>query len=235
MIGENKETGNQDGNILSNKNKEETMKKIFIYYSLTGNGDLIAQTLKEKKYEIRKVKTKFRYPKTQLLKILIGGYRATFNKQDKLVNFDKNIEEFDEIVIGSPIWNDRLSAPINGVLSKINLKGKKTTFILYSGTGKAKKAEEQIKKICDAKIIHIKDPIIFKEELKKLNDKKEETEQTKEIKKSTEKKNEIKDHKKTDNKKVEIKKEEKKSTDKKAEQKEPKKKINKKVEDKKSQ
>lgn len=32
------------------------MKKLFIYYSLTGNGDEVAKTLKEKGYEIRKVK-----------------------------------------------------------------------------------------------------------------------------------------------------------------------------------
>ena len=30
------------------------MKKTFIYYSLTGNGDVIADNLKKKGYEIRK-------------------------------------------------------------------------------------------------------------------------------------------------------------------------------------
>ena len=39
------------------------MKKIFIYSSFTGNGDLIAEKMKEKGYEIRKVTEKKKFPK----------------------------------------------------------------------------------------------------------------------------------------------------------------------------
>ena len=33
------------------------MKKVFIYYSHTGNGDFVADILKEKEFEIRKIDT----------------------------------------------------------------------------------------------------------------------------------------------------------------------------------
>ena len=92
------------------------MKKIFIYYSMYGNGDLISDIYKEKGYEIRKVNSKVNYPKKMFPLMMIGGFKALFKIKDKLVDFDNNIDNYDEIVIGTPIWFDRVSAPINSVL-----------------------------------------------------------------------------------------------------------------------
>lgn len=145
------------------------MKKLFIYYSLTGNGDIVADYLKDKGYDIRKVETKEELPKNNILRILAGGYKAMISYKDKLINFDNSIENYDEIVIGSPIWNSRLSSPINSVLDSINLGSKKLTFILYSGSGKESKAMELIKnKYPNSNIINIKEPKKNREELKKI-------------------------------------------------------------------
>lgn len=145
------------------------MKKIFIYYSLTGNGDVVASYLKENNYEIRKIETMEVLPNNFILRILTGGYKAMINYEDELVDFDDNIEEYDEVIIGSPVWNSRLSSPVNTVLKKLDLKDKKLTFILYSGSGVSKKATDLInKKYENAKIINIKEPKTNKEELKKV-------------------------------------------------------------------
>ena len=134
------------------------MKKIFIYYSLTGNGDIIANYFKNKNIDIRKVVTKEPLPKNFILSIITGGFKASINYCDKLDNFDNNIDNYDEIIIGSPIWNNRLSCPINSVFKELDLNNKKVIFILYSGSGKGLKAEEKIKKLYNnAKVIHIKD------------------------------------------------------------------------------
>lgn len=146
------------------------MKKLFIYYSLSNNGDLVADYLKEKGYEIRKIIPKYKYPKSMILRIIIGGYKATFNKKDKLIDFDTNINKYDKIVIGSPIWNDRLCAPINGVLSQIDLNNKNIKFILYSRSGKANKAKEKIKDLYKANSIILKEPKTNKKELEKIKD-----------------------------------------------------------------
>ena len=95
------------------------MKKIFIYYSLTGNGDVVASYLKDSNYDIRKVETKEVLPNNYILRILTGGYKAMINYEDELLNFNSNIEEYDEVMIGSPIWNSRLSSPINTILKKL--------------------------------------------------------------------------------------------------------------------
>ena len=144
------------------------MKKLFIYYSLTNNGDIVADQLKNNGYEIRKVITKYKYPKSMFLRILIGGYKATVNKKDKLVDFDTNISNYDKIVIGSPIWNDRLCPPINSVINQLDLKDKKIDFILYSASGKASKAKEKIKNLYGIDAIILKEPKKDEDELKKL-------------------------------------------------------------------
>ena len=144
------------------------MKNLFIYYSLTGNGDVVADVFKNNGYDIRKVITKDKYPNNRYLQIIIGGYKATFNKRDKLLDFDTDISNYDKIVIGSPVWNDRLSAPINEVINLLNLENKDLSFILYSGSGKAEHAKEKIKDLYGVDTIVLKEPKIYKDELEKI-------------------------------------------------------------------
>lgn len=144
------------------------MKKIFIYYSLTNNGDVVADVFKEKGYEIRKVVTKKKYPNNKFLMIMAGGYKATFNKKDKLLEFDSDISNYNKVVIGSPIWNDRLSAPINSVISLLDLKNKDLSFVFYSASGKGDHAKEKVKDLFGADSIILKEPKVNRDELKKL-------------------------------------------------------------------
>ena len=145
------------------------MKKIFIYYSLTGNGDIVAEFLKNKNVDIRKVKAIDKMPKNFLLRILTGGFLAGINYKAKLVNFDNNINDYDEIIIGSPIWNGKLSCPINSVIDKLDFNNKNITFILYSGSGTSPKATEKIKELYPtAKIINIKEPKTNKQVLAEI-------------------------------------------------------------------
>ena len=145
------------------------MKKLFIYYSLTGNGDIVADYLKKSNVEIRKVKAIDKMPKSYYGQILTGGFLATINYKAKLIDFNNNVSNYDEIIIGSPIWNDRLSCPINSVLNIINFDGKKVSFILYSGSGKAKNAIKKIKEMySDANVIILKNPKKFMNELDKI-------------------------------------------------------------------
>ena len=144
------------------------MKKLFIYYSFTGNGDLIAKKL-EKTCDIRKVKPKKELPKSFFLQMMVGGYKAMTNYKDKLIDFDNNIDNYDEIIIGSPIWNDRLSTPIATALDYLDLNNKKVTFVLYSGSGHANTAVEFIKNnYKNARIIELQQPIKNEKELDKL-------------------------------------------------------------------
>ena len=145
------------------------MKKLFVYYSYTGNGEYVAEYLKTKGYDVREAIRKKKLPKSFFWGVMTGGFLAGIKHKDKLVDFDENIEEYDEIVIGSPIWNGRFSTPINTVLSKLNLKDKKVTFLFYSGSGEGEKAVKRVKKeYPEARIFILKEPKKHPEELSKI-------------------------------------------------------------------
>lgn len=135
------------------------MSKLFIYYTLSGNGDFAAECLKDNGFAIRKVETAKKPPKSCFFQILQGGFNAGRRYCEPLKPYDTDVSAFDEVVVGSPVWNGRLSCPVNTVLRDVDFAGRKVTFVLYSGSGEAKKAEEQIKKrLPDAAILHVKEP-----------------------------------------------------------------------------
>ena len=147
------------------------MKKIFIYFSLTGNGDFLANRLKPEGFEIRKVEEKKKAPKKFFFRVLSGGFRAGLNLKGKLIDYNNNIEEYDEVVIGSPVWNGRFPPAINSVLAQTNFADKKLTFLFYSGSGDVPKVTKKIYKLYkDAQVLVLKEPKSHKAELEKIKD-----------------------------------------------------------------
>ena len=145
------------------------MKKLFIYYSLSGNGDAVAKYLEEKDYEVRKVESKLKLSKNLFLSMMKGGFLAFVGAKPKLIGFDCDIEGYDDIYIGSPIWNGRLAAPANSILRELDLARKNVTFILYSGSGSGAKALKKINKnYPNSKVIFLKEPKKYPDELQKL-------------------------------------------------------------------
>ncbi len=143
------------------------MKKLFLYYSSTGNGDFVASFLKEKGYEIRKIETKKKLPKVFFFAMMSGGFQAGIGKKAQLLDFDRNLEGFDEILIGSPIWNGRTTPALNALLAELPLEGKPISFLFYSGSGEGKHAEKKIKVLFpNARIAFLKQPKKYPDELK---------------------------------------------------------------------
>jgi len=147
------------------------MKKLFIYFSLTGNGDLVADCLKEKGFEIRKVEMKKRLPKSFFFCVLTGGFLAGLGVKSKLKEYDRSIDGYDEIVVGSPIWNGRFSSPLNRLLKDIDFKGKNIKFLFTAGSGEGKHALKKANRLYpEAECIFLKEPKKHKEELGKIPD-----------------------------------------------------------------
>lgn len=146
------------------------MKRLFVYYSLTGNGDEAAKRMKEKGFDIRKVVEKKKMPKSFFWKMMAGGFRAGINAKGRLVEFDDDISSYDEIIIGSPIWNGRFPPAINGALDRLDLRGKKVSFLLYSGSGEGKHALKKIKRLFpDSKALFLREPKKYPEQFDKLD------------------------------------------------------------------
>ena len=155
-------------NYLASKKRD--MKKLFLYCSYTGNGDIVAETFKNKGYDIRKFETKKGLPKSFFWSMMVGGFQAGMNKKAKLKPFDQDISMYDEIVIGSPIWNARFSPALNGLLATLDFSMKKLSFVFCSGSGEGQKAVERLQKeYPDAIYTFLKEPKKYPEELKKLD------------------------------------------------------------------
>ena len=147
------------------------MKKLFFYYSLSGNGDAVAEKLRTQGFDLRRVEPAKQPPKKFFLQILQCGFNAGRKYCEPLKSYDSDVSAYDTVVIGSPIWNGRLCCPINTVLKETNLKGKNVAFVLYSGSGEASKAETQIRSaVPDAQIIHVREPKKNPAELSKLSE-----------------------------------------------------------------
>ena len=123
------------------------MNKYFIYYSATGNGDMIAEKLKDKGYTPVKIEMVKPIGKMNFFKILKYGGQAMSNKKAKIMPVDLHLENDDKVIIGSPIWNDRLSTPINTILAMYDFNKDTTMFILYPAGNGTKKSLIQIEKI----------------------------------------------------------------------------------------
>ncbi len=121
--------------------------KYFIYFSATGNGDFLAECLKTKLYTPIKVEMAKPIGKMSFFKILRYGGKAMVNQKAKIKEIDLSLEKDDEVIIGSPIWNDRLSTPINAVLAKFDFNKETTEFVLYPAGSGTKKSLKQLKKL----------------------------------------------------------------------------------------
>lgn len=147
------------------------MKKLFLYYSHTGNGDIVSKEFEKAGFEIRKVSEKKKMPKSFFWSMMVGGFRAGLGLKGKLVNYNSDVSSFDKIVIGSPIWNGKIPPTINAVLKETNFEGKDLSFVFYSGSGEGKKAEARVKKeFPSAKIIFLKEPKKYNDELKRIKE-----------------------------------------------------------------
>ena len=137
------------------------MSKYFVYYSATGNGDFLAELFKEKGYTPVKVEMVKPIGKMSFFKILSYGGKAMFKQKAKIKDINLELKEDDKVIIGSPIWNDRLSTPINAVLAKFDFNKNTTEFILYPAGENTKKSLKQIKKLG-----FVKDPAVLSYPLK---------------------------------------------------------------------
>ena len=145
------------------------MKKLLIYYSLSGNGDFVAEQYKEQGYDIRKVETVKGLPKVFFFAMLSGGFQAGINKKAKLKEFDYDISTYDEVVIGSPIWNGRFAPAINTILANLKINNQKLSFVFYAGSGEGKKALKRLQKeYPHSSYVFLKQPKQYIEELNKL-------------------------------------------------------------------
>ena len=119
------------------------MKRLVVYYSLSGNtkeaAEKIASALNGDLLRLETVKD---MPRNFVSQIIVGGGQVMMKYVPKLKPYDKDIISYDEIILGSPIWNSKIVPAINAFL-----EDKKVTALFFlSGGGEVKKGLEALTK-----------------------------------------------------------------------------------------
>jgi flavodoxin len=101
------------------------MKTLVAFYSLDGNTRYIAETIaKQLHADLLEIKPKKEYPSQGFMKYFLGGKSAIFKECPKLTNQNINLSDYQNIIIGTPIWAGSYSAPINSFIKQNKIKNK---------------------------------------------------------------------------------------------------------------
>ncbi len=123
------------------------MKRIIVYYSLSGNTEEVVKAIAEKlDCETLKIDTVKAMPKSFAARILVGGGQVAMNMIPEIKSIDKDLSVYDEIFIGTPIWNSKGVPAINAFLKDDNICRKVTGLIMTSGGGNIEKCVTALEK-----------------------------------------------------------------------------------------
>ena len=114
------------------------MKKVVVFYSLTGNTRTVAKTiakeLKADLCEVEEVKKRNRF-----IAYFTGSFAASKDKCSEIKPLALNIHDYDLILLGSPIWAGKPVPAINAFISNTDFKHKKViVFFTMGGSGYVK-------------------------------------------------------------------------------------------------
>ena len=125
------------------------MKKLVVYYSLTGNTKFIAEIIAEATgADILELKTEKELLKKEgFMRYFWGGKKVMMREKPVLVPFDKNPKEYDVLFVGTPIWALNYAPPLRSFFSQVKLANKKIALFCASGGDKQKTFENMKKEL----------------------------------------------------------------------------------------
>ena len=102
-----------------------TGKTIIVYYSLEGHSKTVADAIKnEFGYDVLELKPQKEIKAKGFGKFFFGGKQAMFGEEIELKSYDININNYDNIIIGTPVWASRYAPAFNTFFSKEKIFGK---------------------------------------------------------------------------------------------------------------
>ncbi len=113
------------------------MKKLVVYYSFEGNTKLIAEHIaKTINADILELKPKIEIRTKGFMKYLWGGKQAMMKTKPELLPFDKNVQDYDILFIGTPVWAWTYAPPLNTLFTSYRIADKKIALFCCHGGGK---------------------------------------------------------------------------------------------------
>lgn len=128
------------------------IRTAIVYYSMSGNTKYVADKIAEGikalgEVDIIRIEPQKAYPDKGATKFIWGGKSAVMGEKPALQPYEFNIENYDRIIFGTPVWASTFVPPIRTFINdNPDVKDKKiSVFICFSGGG-ADKAIDKMKK-----------------------------------------------------------------------------------------
>lgn len=101
------------------------MNKLIVYFSYTGNTKIIANKIKEKlNCDILEIKTVIPYSKDYETVVNDEQNSEASNHLPEIQDINIDLSNYDEIILGTPVWWYRPAPAIRTFLVRNNLSGK---------------------------------------------------------------------------------------------------------------
>ncbi|MEI7999136.1 MAG: flavodoxin [Candidatus Omnitrophota bacterium] len=125
-------------------------KTIIIYYSFEGNTKFIADYLAEKlDAEILSLKPEKEISTHGFMKYFWAGRQAVMKIKPPLKKYVFDVNKYDIIILGCPIWAGPIAPPLRTFLSENKIEGKKVAFFCTHKGGKGRALESAQKLLGD--------------------------------------------------------------------------------------
>ncbi len=124
------------------------MKRIVVYYSYTGNTKKIAEEVKNKlNCDILELEPENAFSDDYDEVVEEYQNNSIDNKEVPIKDINVNLDEYDEIIIGTPVWWYTISPVVVTFLKKYDLSGKKI-YPFSTNAGWLGKTFKDFSKLC---------------------------------------------------------------------------------------
>ncbi len=113
------------------------MKILVVYYSLDGNTKFIARSIADAVgADILELQPKKDLNPKSFMKYFLGGRQVFTKDRPELRDFDKNVQDYDCLFIGTPVWAWTYAPALATFFDSVDLKDKTIALFCCSGGGK---------------------------------------------------------------------------------------------------
>lgn len=128
--------------------------KAVVYYSLQGNCEFVASEIaRELDAKAIRLVPDVDPPKKGFGIFFKGGGMVVRKKTPNLVGFDFNADDYDTIVLCSPVWASSYVPAFRTFFSKVDLSGKKVAIVASSAGGDAVKMMDAMAQASRAEVV----------------------------------------------------------------------------------
>ena len=131
---------------------DKKMKKLIVYYSLTGNCDYVAEKIsKNIDADVVKLIPKKLYPDKGFKKYFWCGKSAVMNEEVELEKYNIDFDKYNQIIFGTPVWAGTFAPPLRTFINdnKKQIINKKISLFVCCGGGNTDKTINRLKELLE--------------------------------------------------------------------------------------